>query len=245
VITIDPSSHRSGGSILGDKTRMAELSRHEHAFVRPSPSSGILGGVAQYTHDVIQLCQSAGYGTVIVETVGLGQSEILIDQAVDVVTLVIPPAGGDELQGVKKGIIEIADLLVVNKHDGDLIPAATRTAAEYRLAMQLQRRKVEGWKPPVTLVSALTNSGLEELWEGILECHESLRLSGVLQSRRNTQAERWMWEHLRSQVQGLVHADPSLKGIAEKQLVELKLERTSPRAAAAELLAAISPRFER
>ena len=109
--------------------------------------------------------------------------------------------------------------------------------------MQLQRRKMEGWTPPVTLVSALTNTGLEELWEGMLECHESLRLSGVLQRRRNTQAERWMWEHLRSQVQGLVHADPSLKGIAEKQLVELKLDRTSPRAAAAELLAAISPRF--
>jgi LAO/AO transport system kinase len=150
---IDPSSSRSGGSILGDKTRMTHLSNHPNAFVRPSPTRGTLGGVAQHTNDIVLLCEAGGYDIILVESVGLGQSEIIIDDTVDMVVLLVPPAGGDELQGHKKGIMEIADLVIVNKADGALKSTAKHTAVDYMHGLQLLRPKDPDWQPKVTEIA--------------------------------------------------------------------------------------------
>ena len=164
VVCIDPSSSLTGGSILGDKTRMTELSRHDRAFVRPSPNRGTLGGLAAYTNDAITLCQASGYDLVLVETVGLGQSEIEICEGVDMLLLLVPPGGGDELQGVKKGIVELASMLVVNKADGNLLQAARTTAADYEAAVRFFRHRDDGWDiPPVLLASAKTGEGMERI----------------------------------------------------------------------------------
>ena len=170
VIAIDPSSSRTGGSILGDKTRMTELSRDPNAFVRPSATWGTLGGLAQHTNDVILLCESSGYDIILVETVGLGQSEVAVDDAVDMCMLLLPPAAGDDLQGVKKGIMEIADLVVINKADGELATPARHAASSVRQALQLSRPKNPLWKAKVSMSSALTNpEGVMEVWDIVRE----------------------------------------------------------------------------
>ncbi|CAM9570847.1 unnamed protein product, partial [Ectocarpus sp. 8 AP-2014] len=165
VISIDPSSLRTGGSILGDKTRMDELSRDPSAFVRGCPARGVLGGLSRYTHEVVLLCQVAGYDPVIVETVGLGQNEVEVEHTVDMLLLMLPPAGGDDLQGSKKGIVEVADAIVVNKSDGDLEKAARATASDYSAALGLARRKLSCWAPPVLRCSALRSEGVDQVWE--------------------------------------------------------------------------------
>lgn len=200
VIAVDPSSSRHGGSILGDKTRMTELSRHPSAYVRPSPTQGALGGVAQHTNDVVLLCESAGYDIVLVETVGLGQSEVAIDSTVDMLLLVVPPAGGDELQGVKKGIVEVADTVVVNKCDGELEKPAMMAAAEYRRALQLIRWKHNAWQPQVMRVSALTGFAVDELWATAAEFHNTMSAGGHLESRRARQNVEWMWSQFEVQL---------------------------------------------
>ena len=170
VIAIDPSSSRTGGSILGDKTRMTMLSRNPNAFVRPAATWGTLGGLAQHTNDVVLLCESSGYDIVLVETVGLGQSEVAVDDAVDMCMLLLPPAAGDDLQGVKKGIMEIADLVVINKADGELATPARHAAASVRQALQLSRPKTPLWKAQVAMASALTNpEGVMDVWELVRE----------------------------------------------------------------------------
>ncbi|CAK9003659.1 Methylmalonic aciduria type A homolog, partial [Durusdinium trenchii] len=164
VLAVDPSSSRTGGSILGDKTRMTDLSRMPDAYVRPSPTRGSLGGVAQHTNDVVLLCEAADFEIIIVETVGLGQSEVLVDETVDMLMLLVPPANGDELQGVKKGIMEVADMVVVNKADGELATAARHAATDYMHALQLMRRKRPIWRPRVKKCSALHKEQIDTVW---------------------------------------------------------------------------------
>jgi LAO/AO transport system kinase len=192
VLAVDPSSSVSGGSILGDKTRMVELGRHPSAFIRPSPSSGALGGVARRTREALLVCEAAGFDVVMVETVGVGQSEVAVADLVDLVVLVASPAGGDELQGIKRGIMELADLIVVNKADGDLRSAARRAAADLRRAVHLLRPKRPGATVEVTTCSALTGEGLPELWDALVGAHQALGSSGLAQLRA-AQNVAWMW----------------------------------------------------
>jgi len=196
VLAVDPSSRRSGGSILGDKTRMERLARRPEAFIRPSPSSGSLGGVARRTREALLVCEAAGFDVVLVETVGVGQSEMTVAGMVDLFLLLLAPAAGDELQGVKRGVVELAELLVVNKADGDLLPAARRTAADYASALRLLRPRAAAWSPQVLTCSALTGHGVPEVWNAI-EAHRAvLAGSGELEARRAAQATEWMWSEV-------------------------------------------------
>ena len=208
VLAVDPSSTRSGGSILGDKTRMEMLARHPNAFIRPSPSQGSLGGVARRTRETIRLVEAAGFGTVLVETVGVGQSETMVAEMTDIFVLLLAPAGGDELQGVKRGIMEIADLIVVNKADGELKPVAETTRTEYTSALHLMRRRArdpEGY-PRALTVSARTGDGLDDLWQAVEALHDWRKDEGVLARERAAQAvsamqrmfERRAIEHFQS-----------------------------------------------
>jgi LAO/AO transport system kinase len=195
VLAIDPSSSVSGGSILGDKTRMADLGRDPAAFIRPTPASGTLGGVARRTREAMVLCEAAGFDLVIVETVGVGQSEIAVADLVDLFLLVASPAGGDELQGIKRGIMELADVIAVNKADGDLTDAAQRSAADLRHAVHLLRPKRPAWEVVVLTCSALTGAGIPELWTAIEAAHD--RLGGVgLATLRAGQNVAWMWNEV-------------------------------------------------
>jgi len=196
VLAVDPSSARAGGSILGDKTRMDVLSRHSQAFIRPSPSGGSLGGVARRTREAMLLCEAAQYDVILIETVGVGQSETAVAEMVDMFLLLLSPGGGDELQGIKRGIMELADLVVVNKADGALLTAARRAQSEYRGALHLMRPKYKGWTPRVMLASALKNKGLEDIWAQIRSFESLLKESGQLEQLRTGQAVSWMWSEI-------------------------------------------------
>ncbi|WP_138379158.1 methylmalonyl Co-A mutase-associated GTPase MeaB [Luteithermobacter gelatinilyticus] len=200
VLAIDPSSARNGGSILGDKTRMEMLSRDANAFIRPSPSGGTLGGVARRTREAMLMVEAAGYDVVLIETVGVGQSEVAVADMVDMFLLLLSPGGGDELQGIKRGIMELADLVIVNKADGDLEAAAKRAAADYRAALHLMRPKSANWTARVMLASALKNKGLEEIWEAIEAYRAALGQSGELAALRAEQAVSWMWSEIHDQL---------------------------------------------
>ena len=247
VLTVDPSSSFTGGSILGDKTRMPVLSLHPNAFVRPSPSRLNLGGLAAYTSDVIQLCTHAGYDLVIVETVGLGQSEIEVDQAVDMLCLLVPPAGGDELQGSKKGIAECADAIVVNKADGDLLRPARHTAADYAAAVKWQgtgKKEVRGkWKVPVLLASAKEGEGIEEVFEMIGKFRETMVGNGCLEKKRRAQGKYWMWKNLQDLVAKRTREDAAMKEVAAALDVALVEARITPRNASRKLLEAFLESF--
>ncbi|KAF3852503.1 hypothetical protein F7725_005858 [Dissostichus mawsoni] len=193
VLAVDPSSCTTGGSLMGDKTRMTELSRDMDAFIRPSPASGTLGGVTRTTNEAVVLCEGAGYDIVLVETVGVGQSEFAVADMVDMFVLLIPPAGGDELQGIKRGIIERADLVVVTKADGDLLGPARRIQAEYTSALKLLRRQSKSWNPEVVRASSHTNEGIPEVWAKLESYRDAMLASGELQGRRRAQQKVWMW----------------------------------------------------
>lgn len=241
VVCIDPSSTLTGGSILGDKTRMTELSRHGRAFVRPSPSRGTLGGLAIYTNDCVTLCQAAGYDLVLVETVGLGQSEVEICEGVDMLLLLVPPGGGDELQGVKKGIVELASMLIVNKADGTLLPAARTTAADYEAAVRFFCHRDDGWDiPPVALVSAKTGEGMENVWDEIVRYRRIMTANGELQKRRQQQSRYWMHKNMRELIIAKAKSDPTLRERSEQLENELVKGRITPRAAAKELVDSIT-----
>jgi len=195
VLAVDPTSSRSGGSILGDKTRMQELSRHRHAFVRPSPTGGTLGGVARRTREVMLLCEAAGFDVMLIETVGVGQSETAVADMVDLFMLLLLPGGGDELQGIKKGISEIADLLVVNKADVDP-NAANAAASEYRSALRMLRPASDSWQPPVLTAAGLSGQGVDDVWAKIQEYRQAMDANGALADRRAGQARAWMWNEL-------------------------------------------------
>ncbi|XP_064507779.1 methylmalonic aciduria type A protein, mitochondrial [Pseudopipra pipra] len=206
VLAVDPSSSTSGGSLLGDKTRMTELSRDMNAYIRPSPTSGTLGGVTRTTNEAILLCEGGGYDVVLVETVGVGQSEFAVADMVDMFILLLPPAGGDELQGIKRGIIEMADLVAINKADGDLVVAARRIQAEYISAMKLLRKRSKVWRPKVMRISAKTGEGISDMWDKMTEFRDLMLTSGELIAKRRKQQKVWMWnliqenmlEHFRS-----------------------------------------------
>jgi LAO/AO transport system kinase len=193
VLSVDPSSPASGGSILGDKTRMAELARRAEAFIRPSPSGGTLGGVARRTREALLLCEAAGFDIVVVETVGVGQSETAVAEMTDLFLLLLVPGGGDELQGMKRGIVELADLVLVNKADGDLAAAAGRAVEAYRAALGLLRPRTPGWEVPVAACSAREGTGIAEAWETMGRYRAALAASGELAARRAGQAAAWLW----------------------------------------------------
>ncbi|KFV20432.1 hypothetical protein N340_00750, partial [Tauraco erythrolophus] len=206
VLAVDPSSSTSGGSLLGDKTRMTELSRDMNAYIRPSPTRGTLGGVTRTTNEAILLCEGGGYDVVLVETVGVGQSEFAVADMVDMFILLLPPAGGDELQGIKRGIIEMADLVAINKADGDLVVPARRIQAEYVSAMKLLRKRSKVWRPKVMRISAKTGEGISDMWDKMTEFRDLMLTSGELIAKRRKQQKVWMWnliqenmlEHFRS-----------------------------------------------
>jgi len=200
VLAVDPSSARSGGSILGDKTRMEELSRDPNAFIRPSPSRSHLGGVARRTREAVSLCEAAGFDVVLIETVGVGQSETVVAEMSDVFVLLLAPAGGDELQGVKRGIMEIADIILVNKADGDLKPAATRTCSDYAGALRLLRKRSqdpEGF-PKAMMVSAMQQEGLQTAWAEVTSLIGWRRDNGFFDGRREDQARYWFEQEVRN-----------------------------------------------
>merc|ERR1712137_593640 len=200
VLAVDPSSSRTGGSLLGDKTRMQILSNMKEAFIRPSPSGGELGGVARNTHEAAVLAEAAGFKNILIETVGVGQSEFAVADMVDIFVLIIPPAAGDELQGIKRGIVELADIVVVNKADGDLLPAARRVAAEYTSALKFMPRKYKCWRPQVGMISSLNGDGLDGLWDLILDFKTEMINSGEFYARRREQREIQMWNQIENQL---------------------------------------------
>ena len=193
VLAVDPSSSRTGGSILGDKTRMADLGVNDNAFIRPSPTSGTLGGVARRTRETMVLCEAAGYDTLIIETVGVGQSETTVANMVDFFLVLMLPGAGDELQGIKKGILEIADMVVVNKADGSHLRKAEMAAQEYKRALHIVTPQSPNWTPPVALCSALEKTGLSDIWDLILRYRDALGETGEFDQRRRQQQKHWMW----------------------------------------------------
>jgi LAO/AO transport system kinase len=208
VLVIDPSSARSGGSILGDKTRMPRLSVARDAYIRPSPTAGVLGGVAWRTREAMLLCEAAGFDVVIVESVGVGQSESQLAEIVDTLCLLLVPAGGDELQGIKRGVVELADLIAVNKADGELLIAARRAAGDYRHALRMLPPATPGWTTPVLTYSAREGSGLPELWEAVHAHRELLKSSGQLAARRADQQRHWLERLLNETVLRRLRARP-------------------------------------
>lgn len=212
VLAVDPSSTRSGGSILGDKTRMERLSRDPNAFIRPSPSQTQLGGVARRTREAVALCEAAGFDVVLIETVGVGQSETMVAEMCDLFLLLMAPAGGDELQGVKRGIMEIADIILVNKADGDLKPVAMRTCADYAGALRLLRKRPQDPEafPKALMVSAVAETGLTEAWEEMQALVDWRRENGYWAARRADQARHWFREELHHGLLARLTSDPEL-----------------------------------
>jgi LAO/AO transport system kinase len=239
VLAVDPSSARSGGSILGDKTRMERLSRDPLAFIRPSPSQTHLGGVARRTREAVAVCEAAGFDVVLIETVGVGQSETVVAEMSDLFVLLLAPAGGDELQGVKRGIMEIADLILVNKADGDLKPAATRTCADYAQALRLLRPRVydpEGF-PKAMMVSALAEEGLAAAWDEMQALCAWRRAQGHWTSRRAAQARHWFEEEVRQGLLARLERDPDVAAEMASLGQQVALGAVSPAVAADQMLA--------
>jgi LAO/AO transport system kinase len=238
VLAVDPSSPLTGGSILGDKTRMERLAQQERAFIRPSPSGGSLGGVANRTREAMLVCEAAGYDVILVETVGIGQSEVAVRSMVDFFLVLLQPGAGDELQGIKKGALELADALVVNKADGDNIAAAERAQAEHRRALGLLRPRSPNWTPKVLAVSALEVRGIDEVWAVILEHGRKLEASGEHQARRREQARAWMWSLVEEGLRRAFRSDEAVAGRIEELERDVESLKTTPAAAARALLEA-------
>ena len=217
VIAVDPSSVRSGGSILGDKTRMERLSRNKNAFIRPSPSQSHLGGIARRTREVVNICDAAGFDVILIETVGVGQSETIVAQISDLFALLLAPAGGDELQGVKRGIMEMADLILVNKADGDLVAAATRTCTDFTGAIRLLRKRPQDPDeyPKVLKVSAVQESGLVDAWEAMTNLIDWRKEHGFFTHTRREQAQFWFEEDVRQGLLAQLNA-PKLEALMKK-----------------------------
>jgi LAO/AO transport system kinase len=235
VLTVDPSSSRTGGSILGDKTRMARLASDPNAFVRPSPSSGTLGGVAAKTRETVLLCEAAGYDVVLVETVGIGQSETAVADMTDFFLVLMIPGAGDELQGLKKGIVELADMVAVNKADGDNIARAKVAAAEYRAALNILAPHSENWSPPVVTYSALTGDGIALLWSQVLAHKEKMTASGELAARRREQQVKWMWSMLEERLTARLRSDPAVRGKLKAAEAAVAAGRLAPTLAVEEI----------
>lgn len=242
VLAVDPSSPRTGGSILGDKTRMELLSRNQDAFIRPSPSSGTLGGVARRTREAILLCEAAGFDVVLVETVGVGQSEVAVADLVDMFLLLIVPGGGDELQGIKKGIVELADLIVVNKADGDLLPAAERAKRDYGAALHLLRSTSESWQPQIHLCSSLSGDGIDAIWDIVKDFKKIMKNNDAFAEKRAVQAKSWMWNEVHDTLTDELHATPSVASIIPAIEKATQFGELTPSEAARKILTAFKNR---
>jgi LAO/AO transport system kinase len=241
VLAVDPSSARSGGSILGDKTRMDYLARDPRAFIRPSPSQTQLGGVARRTREAVALCEAAGYDIVLIETVGVGQSETMVAQMADLFVLLLAPAGGDELQGVKRGIMEMADLILINKADGDLKPQAMRTCADYAGALRLLRKRSQdpdGF-PKAMLVSALQSDGITTAWDEMQTLAQWRKTQGIWDQTRADQASFWFMEDLRQGLLQLQMNDPATSARIKTAAAAVAAGALQPSAAVAQVLAAL------
>ncbi|RJS22642.1 methylmalonyl Co-A mutase-associated GTPase MeaB [Corallococcus sp. H22C18031201] len=238
VLAIDPSSTVSGGSILGDKTRMARLSRELTAFIRPSPSSGTLGGVARKTRETLLLCEAAGFDVVLVETVGVGQSETVVADMVDFYLVLMLAGAGDELQGIKRGILEVADMLAINKADGDNEPRAERARAEYRAALHLMR---PGAEPEVTTCSAMEGTGIAKLWASVETQVGRREASGELGRRRRSQQVGWMWAMVQDGLRAALRAHPQVSTLVPALEADVREGRATPTSAALRVLDAFLP----
>lgn len=208
VLAVDPSSRRSGGSILGDKTRMPTLSASANAFVRPSPAGVTLGGVARKTREAAIVCEAAGFGVIVLETVGVGQSETAVADMVDCFLLLLAPGAGDELQGLKRGIVELADLILVNKADGELLAEANRVRADYQAALHLLRPGSQAWTPEALTCSALKGDGIADVWQAVLRHREALRGRGTLDAKRAHQRKSWLWAEVQAGLIDRLRRDP-------------------------------------
>jgi len=236
VLAVDPSSARTGGSILGDKTRMARLAASDQAYIRPSPSSGTLGGVAAKTREAMLLCEAAGFDVILVETVGIGQSETAVADMTDFFLALMLPGAGDELQGIKKGLVEIADMIAINKADGDNLKRARHAAADYRSALHILSPRSEHWHPPVETYSALTGDGIAKLWQKILDHRTAMSTSGDFAARRREQQVKWMWSMLEQRTLARLRADASTRAKVKKIEADVADGRLTPAVAAEQML---------
>jgi LAO/AO transport system kinase len=239
VLAVDPSSTRTGGSILGDKTRMAKLATDPNAFVRPSPSSGTLGGVAAKTRETMLICEAAGYDVVLVETVGIGQSETAVADMCDFFLALMLPGAGDELQGIKKGVVELADMIAVNKADGDNVKRARAAAAEYRAALHILTPRSPDWTPPVVTYSALTGDGIAELWSHVIVHNTKMTGTGELAARRREQQVKWLWTMLEDRVFAKLKSDAGLRAKLPQLQKAVADGTLSPTLAVEEIAAAL------
>jgi LAO/AO transport system kinase len=237
VLAVDPTSRRTGGSILGDKTRMSRLAQSPSAFIRPSPTSGTLGGVTRRTRETMALAEAAGFDIVLVETVGVGQSEVAVAEMVDFFLVLLLAGGGDDLQGLKKGIIEIADMIAINKADGDNLVRAERAAAEYRAALAILTPLSAAWSPPVVTISGRHNTGLEALWGRIVEHRERTTATGEFTARRQHQAVAWMREMLEERIMSAVHGNAEVARALPGLEAEVRDGRLLPTLAVERVLA--------
>ncbi len=236
VLAVDPASKRGGGAILGDKTRMAELARAPEAFIRPSSAGNSRGGIARRTREVILLCEAARFDAILVETVGVGQAETAVAEIVDMFVLILPPAGGDELQGIKRGIVELADLVLVNKADGELAAAAHRTVADYASAMGLIRPPCPEWQVPVRAVSALEGTGVREVWDDVDRFRAALQYTGAWSRRRAEQARAALWSEIGDTLLDHFRTAPGVAGRLAAVEEEVTAGTCTPTVAARELL---------
>jgi len=239
VLAVDPTSMRSGGSILGDKTRMVRLAQSRSAFIRPSPTSGTLGGVARKTRETMLLVEAAGFDVVIVETVGVGQSEVAVAAMVDFFLVLLLAGGGDDLQGIKRGIIEIADLIAITKADGDNVARARKAAAVYQGALGIITPSSSAWVPPVLTISAQANLGLHEMWAKVLEHRERMMAVGEFQARRGAQAVDWMHDLLQQRLLAALQADPAVAARMMELENEVRAGLRTPALAVAQLLSLV------
>jgi LAO/AO transport system kinase len=236
VLAVDPSSARTGGSILGDKTRMARLSASDDAYIRPSPASGTLGGVAAKTREAMLLCEAASFDVILVETVGIGQSETAVSDMTDFFLALMLPGAGDELQGIKKGLVELADMIAINKADGDNLKRAQHAAADYRSALHILTPRSEHWHPPVETYSALTGSGIPNLWQKILDHRTAMTASGDFAARRRDQQVKWMWSMLEQRMMARLRADTSTRSKVKKIEADVADGRLTPAVAAEQIM---------
>jgi len=235
VLAVDPSSRRTGGSILADKTRMARLANDANAFIRPSPASGTLGGVAAKTRESLLLCEAAGYDVVLVETVGVGQSELAVADMTDFFLVMVLAGAGDELQALKKGVVELADMIAVNKADGDNVVRAKAAAAEYSAALHILTSASPNWSPPVITCSALKGVGIEDMWTQILDHRARLTSSGEIKMRRGAQQVKWMWTMLEERLFAPLRSDRTIKAAVARIEAGVASGATAPAAAAEEI----------
>ena len=235
VLAVDPSSTLTGGSILGDKTRMTRLANDPNAFVRPSPSAGTLGGVAARSRETMLLCEAAGYDVVIVETVGIGQSETAVAGMTDVFLVLLMPGAGDELQGLKKGVIELSDLIAVNKADGDNVKRADAGAADYRAALHILAPRSAQWTPQVLTVSGLTGVGIPKLWTALERHRDIMAASGADAERRRGQQVQWLWDLLEARLRATMRTHPALKQRLPEIEADVAAGRLSPMLAIEEI----------